>query len=77
MNDFLKIADKEFSSRLIIGTGKFPSNEVMRQSIIASKSAMVTTALKRLGTEDSASENILEYVPKECMLLPNNSSVRD
>lgn len=77
MNDFLKIADKEFSSRLIIGTGKFPSNEVMRQSIIASKSAMVTTALKRLGTEDSASENILEYIPKECMLLPNTSGVRD
>lgn len=77
MNDILKIADKELSSRLIIGTGKFPSNEVMRQSIIASKSAMVTTALKRLGTEDSASENILDYIPKDCMLLPNTSGVRD
>ncbi|MBQ9312056.1 MAG: thiazole synthase [Bacteroidales bacterium] len=77
MNDTLKIADKELSSRLIIGTGKFPSNEVMKQSIIASKSSMVTTALKRLGTEDSASENILEFIPKDCMLLPNTSGVRN
>ena len=75
--DILKIADKEFSSRLIIGTGKFPSNKVMKEAIIQSSSQIVTTALKRLGTEDSASENILDFIPKDCMLLPNTSGVRD
>lgn len=75
--DIFKIADREFDSRLIIGTGKFASNELMKQSILASGSQMVTTALKRLGTEDSASENILDFIPKECMLLPNTSGVRD
>ena len=77
MNDKLIIAGKEFTSRLFIGTGKFPSNEIMRQAIIASGSQMVTTALKRLNTQDSASENVLEFIPKECVLLPNTSGVRN
>ncbi len=76
MNDNLIIAKKEFNSRLIIGTGKFPSNEVMRQAIISSKAEIVTTALKRLNTEHSASEDILPFIPENCMLLPNTSGVR-
>ncbi len=76
MNDNLKIADKEFTSRLFIGTGKFASNEIMKQSIIASKAQIVTTALKRLNTEDSASEDIIPFIPENCMLLPNTSGVR-
>ncbi|MBQ7734652.1 MAG: thiazole synthase [Bacteroidales bacterium] len=77
MNDKLIIAGREFSSRLFIGTGKFPSNKVMRQAIAASGAEMVTTAFKRLNTQDSGSENILDFIPKECMLLPNTSGVRD
>lgn len=77
MNDNLIIAEKEFKSRLIIGTGKFPSNEIMRKAIIASKAEIVTTALKRLNTENSASDDILPYFPKDCMLLPNTSGVRN
>ena len=76
MNDKLIIAGKEFKSRLFIGTGKFPSNEVMKQSILASKAEIVTTALKRLNTEDSASEDIIPFIPESCMLLPNTSGVR-
>ena len=49
----------------------------MRQAIIASGSQMVTTALKRLNTQDSASENVLDFIPKECVLLPNTSGVRN
>ncbi|MBW8035073.1 MAG: thiazole synthase, partial [Planctomycetes bacterium] len=48
MNDVLKIADKEFSSRLFIGTGKYASNEIMAKSIEASCSEMVTVALRRV-----------------------------
>ena len=77
MNDNLIIAGKEFKSRLFIGTGKFPSNEVMKQAIIASKAEIVTTALKRLNTEDSASEDIIPFIPESCMLLPNTSGVRN
>ena len=71
MKDILKIADREFTSRLFIGTGKFPSNQVMREAITASGAEMVTTALKRLNNEDSASENVLDFIPKTCLLLPN------
>ena len=37
-NDILKIGDREFTSRLFVGTGKFSSNDLMLQSILASKS---------------------------------------
>lgn len=77
MNDKLLIANKEFASRLFIGTGKFPSNHVMRQAIISSKAEIVTTALKRLNTEQSGSEDILPFIPEHCMLLPNTSGVRN
>ena len=77
MTDKLVIADKEFSSRLILGSGKYPSNQIMHDSIVASKAQIVTTALKRLNTEDSASEDIIPFIPKDCMLLPNTSGVRN
>ena len=43
----LKIADREFSSRLLVGTGKFASNELMRDALIASGTELVTVALRR------------------------------
>ena len=48
----LIIADKEFDSRLFLGTGKFNSNELMEQSILASGTQMVTVAMKRIELED-------------------------
>ena len=44
----LKIADKTFTSRLFTGTGKFSSNQVMEEAIIASESQLVTVAMKRI-----------------------------
>ena len=44
-NDILKIGDREFTSRLFVGTGKFSSNDLMLQSILASKSEMITVAI--------------------------------
>ena len=46
----LVIAGREFSSRLFLGTGKFNSNEIMEQSILASGTEMVTVAMKRIDT---------------------------
>ena len=48
----LVIAGREFDSRLFLGTGKFNSNEVMEQSILASGTEMVTVAMKRIELEN-------------------------
>ena len=47
----LVIAGREFSSRLFLGTGKFNSNEIMEQSILASGTEMVTVAMKRIDMD--------------------------
>lgn len=74
----LVIADKEFDSRLFIGTGKFSSNVIMGEAIIASGTQMVTTAMKRLDIENSEDDNMLKYIPRqEIILLPNTSGVRN
>ena len=46
----LKIGDKTFHSRLFTGTGKFSSNQIMEDAIIASGSELVTVALRRVDT---------------------------
>lgn len=48
----LIIAGKEFNSRLFLGTGKFSSNQLMEQSLLASGTEMVTVAMKRIELED-------------------------
>ena len=73
----LKIADKEFSSRLLVGTGKFASIEIMKKAIEASGSEMVTVALRRVDI-NNPSENMLGAVDRsKYVLLPNTSGARD
>jgi thiazole synthase len=72
----LRIADRKFSSRLILGTGKFSSPEMMRDALEASGAEMVTVALRRanLSGEKDPFANILEYIdPDNFLLLPNTS----
>ncbi len=47
--DILKIGNREFTSRLFVGTGKFPSSEIMQEAILASGSQMITVAMKRVN----------------------------
>ncbi|HZM02658.1 MAG TPA: thiazole synthase [Candidatus Saccharimonadales bacterium] len=72
----LTIAGRTFSSRLLLGTGKFASPELMREAIEASGTAIVTVALRRAdltGRRDPFA-NILEFIdPKRYLLLPNTS----
>ncbi|MDQ2178956.1 thiazole synthase [Marinifilum sp. D714] len=76
MND-LKLGDKIFKSRLFTGTGKFSSNEIMKQAIEASGSELVTMALKRIDIED-ANDNMLQHLNVPGVnLLPNTSGVRN
>ncbi|MFK7850900.1 MAG: thiazole synthase [Akkermansiaceae bacterium] len=72
----LQISDRTFSSRLFLGTGKFPSNESMSEALDASGTEIVTVALRRadLSGKDDPYANILEYVdPEKYLLLANTS----
>jgi thiazole synthase len=76
----LKIADREFTSRLLVGTGKFSSNEVMRDALVASGTELVTVALRRadLSGKRDPFANILEFIdPKRFLVLPNTSGARN
>ena len=76
----LKIADREFASRLLVGTGKFSSNEAMRDALLASGTEIVTVALRRadLSGKHDPFANILDFIdPKKFLLLPNTSGARD
>ncbi len=76
MNSPLVIAGREFSSRLLLGTGKFASNELMRDALGASGAEIVTVALRRAdlsGTHDPFAD-ILDFIDAEkYLLLPNTS----
>jgi len=72
----LTIAGRDFSSRLLLGTGKFPSNESMRDALVASGTQIVTVALRRadLSGKRDPYANILEFIdPERYLLLPNTS----
>lgn len=76
----LIIGGREFSSRLFLGTGKFSSNDIMKEAIIASETEMVTLAMKRveLGEGKTDSDAMLKGVMvNDIQLLPNTSGVRN
>jgi len=72
----LIIAGREFQSRLMLGTGKFPSNQVMSSALESSGTEIVTVALRRadLSGQSDPFANILEFIDsKKYLLLPNTS----
>ena len=78
MKDILKIGPREFTSRLFVGTGKFPSPEIMLESVIASGSEMITVAMKRVNLMNEATDDMLTHINREhVQLLPNTSGVRN
>ena len=78
MEDVLKIGGKEFTSRLFVGTGKFPSPDLMLKSIIASGSQMITVAMKRVNMLNEATDEMLTHINRDkVQLLPNTSGVRN
>lgn len=77
MNDILKIADKTFNSRLFTGTGKFSSNDLMTDALIASESELITVALKRVDVDNENDEMLKGIMRPSINLLPNTSGVRD
>jgi thiazole synthase len=69
----LRIGDKEFHSRLIVGTGKYPDFVTMQKALEASGSEMVTVAVRRVNL-DRTQESLLDYIDlKRYTLLPNTA----
>ena len=77
MTQKLKIADREFGSRLFLGTGKFRSNEEMKCALEASGAEMVTLAMKRVELGDEGDDMLCHVKRDGLQLLPNTSGVRD
>jgi thiazole synthase len=76
MNNILKIADKEFTSRLFTGTGKFSSSKQMQEAVLASESELVTIALKRIDMHNTEDDILTHLTHTHISLLPNTSGVR-
>jgi thiazole synthase len=71
----LVIAGRGFQSRLIVGTGKYPSFSVMRQAHEASGAEMVTVAVRRVNLTDKSKESLLDYIDtSKLFILPNTAA---
>ena len=69
----LIIAGKEFNSRLFLGTGKFNSNQLMEDAILASDTEMVTVAMKRIELDNKEDDMLRHIIHPHIQLLPNTS----
>jgi thiazole synthase len=69
----LTIADKQFTSRLFTGTGKYANSQQMSDSILATHSELVTMALKRVDVESTSDDILAPLIQSGINLLPNTS----
>src|SRR3954454_11307525 len=73
-DDPLVIAGRSFRSRLIVGTGKYPSNAIMADAHRASGADMITVAVRRVNVTDRTKESLLDYIDTErVFILPNTA----
>jgi thiazole synthase len=76
MMDKFIIGGVELESRLFIGTGKFPDNRILPDVVKRSGTQVITMAVRRVDV-GALQENILDFIPKGCILLPNTSGARN
>jgi thiazole synthase len=73
-NDVLRIAGREFRSRLIVGTGKYKSFQEMVRAHEASGAEIVTVAVRRVNLTDRTKESLLDYIDRtKFFILPNTA----
>ena len=72
--DYLELGGKKFTSRFILGSGKY-SPELIDAAIKSAEAQMITVALRRANTKEVA--NILNYIPKDVTIIPNTSGARN
>src|ERR1051326_3076927 len=74
-DDSFVIAGRKFQSRLIVGTGKYPSNEVMAEAHRRSGTEMVTVAVRRIDLKAPRGQSLLDFIDtKRIMILPNTAA---
>jgi len=76
MDDILKVGSRELSNRLFIGTGKFPSYDLIPEVVRVSGAQVVTVALRRMDF-DTPQENMVRYLPEGVILMTNTSGARN
>jgi len=74
MSDILKIGKYEFTSRLIVGSGKYPDFQTTRDATLASGSEMITVAVRRVNITSPDEENLMDYFKDtDVKFLPNSA----
>src|ERR1700682_3465044 len=74
MSDLLRIADRQFSSRLFVGTGKYRSFQEMARCHATSGAEVVTVAVRRVNLTDKTKESLIDYIDRsKVFILPNTA----
>ena len=74
MNDVFQLAGRSYTSRLIVGTGKYADFAETKRAIEAAGAEIVTVAVRRVNITDPSRENLLDYLdPKRFTILPNTA----
>ena len=74
MMGILELGGKEFGSRLLVGTGKYPSFPVMKDAIEVSGAEIVTVAVRRVNLDNPDEESLLDYLDRDkYLILPNTA----
>jgi len=76
MDDVFRIGGRDLSSRLLVGTGKFTSYDLIPEVVRASGAQVITVALRRMDF-DAPTENMVNYLPEGAILLTNTSGARN
>ena len=74
MSDAWSIGKQSFTSRLLVGTGKYPDFPTMQRALVASGAEVVTVAVRRLDLSKTGELSLLEWIPKGMTLLPNTAA---
>ena len=75
MADSFTIAGRTFTSRLVVGTGKYPSHEIMQAAHVASGTEMVTVAVRRVDLSAKGAASLLSWIDRtKIFLLPNTAA---
>jgi thiazole synthase len=67
------LAGRTFTSRLIVGTGKYATFPLMKQALEESAAEIVTVAVRRVNLTDRAKESLLDFLPAGMTILPNTA----
>jgi len=74
MSDILKVGTHEFTSRLIVGSGKYKDFQTTKDATEAAGAEMITVAVRRVNITDAGKENLLDFIdPKKYTILPNTA----